>query len=161
MLQARAQNDAQAATYRQTVLSAFQSVEDNLARCASCRRSSRKQQQAALAAKRTVELSVVRFRNGVDSYVNVITAENAFLTAREAELQVQTAPIDASVTLINDLGGGWTTSQLGETERMAKHPKDAGKEPQIPADSAGPPTPNPPAHAGGGDRARRFHQAEQ
>jgi hypothetical protein len=79
----------------------------------------------------------VRFRNGVDSYVNVITAENAFLTAREAELQVKLRQLTASVGLINDLGGGWSMSQLGATESMAAHPPDAGQEPKIPAGEAG------------------------
>ena len=149
VLQARAQYDAQAATYRQTVLSAFQSVEDQLSSLRIPSQELAQERQALLAAKHTVELSLVRYRNGVDSYVNLITAENAFLSARETELQVRLRQLTSSVTLINDLGGGWTTSQLGETERMAKHPKDPGKEPLIPADSAGPPTPNPPGMPAG------------
>lgn len=142
--QARALNDAQAATYRQTVLSAFQSVEDNLSSLRILSQELAQQHRAALAAKRTVELSVVRFRNGVDSYVNVITAQNAFLTARDSELQVQLRELTASVSLINDLGGGWATSELGQTERMAQHPKGAGNEPRIPAEDAGQALPNPP-----------------
>jgi NodT family efflux transporter outer membrane factor (OMF) lipoprotein len=137
VLQARAQNDAQAATYRQTVLAAFQSVEDNLAALRILSEELAQQHQAVMAAKRFVQLSVVRFRNGVDSYVNVITAENTFLTAREAELQVKLRQLTASVGLINDLGGGWSVSQLGATERMAAHPPDAGQEPKIPAGEAG------------------------
>jgi hypothetical protein len=81
--------------------------------------------------------------------VNLITAENAFLAARETELQVRLRQLTSSVTLINDLGGGWATSQLGETERMAKQPKDPGKEPIVPTDNAGPPTPNPPGMPAG------------
>jgi NodT family efflux transporter outer membrane factor (OMF) lipoprotein len=143
--QARALNDAQAATYRQTVLSAFQSVEDNLSSLRILSQELAQQHRAAVAAKRTVELSVVRFRNGVDSYVNVITAQNAFLTARDSELQVQLRELTASVSLINDLGGGWATSEFGQTERMAQHPKGAANEPQIPANDAGQAVPNPPA----------------
>jgi NodT family efflux transporter outer membrane factor (OMF) lipoprotein len=149
VLQARAQYDAQAATYRQTVLSAFQSVEDQLSSLRILSQELVQERQALLAAKHTVELSLVRYRNGVDSYVNLITAENAFLAARETELQVRLRQLTSSVTLINDLGGGWASSQLGETERMAKHPPDAGKEPIIPADNAGPPTPNPPGMPAG------------
>jgi NodT family efflux transporter outer membrane factor (OMF) lipoprotein len=144
VLQARALNDAQAATYRQTVLSAFQSVEDNLAALRILSQELDQQHRATLAAERTVRLSVVRFRNGVDSYVNVITAENAFLSSRESELQVKLRQLTASVTLINDLGGGWGTTQLDRTERMAENPPDAGKEPQIPANDAGRPVANPP-----------------
>ena len=89
VLQARAQYDAQAATYRQTVLSAFQSVEDQLSSLRILSQELVQERQAMLAAKHTVELSLVRYRNGVDSYVNLITAENAFLSARETELQVR------------------------------------------------------------------------
>jgi NodT family efflux transporter outer membrane factor (OMF) lipoprotein len=144
VLQARALNDAQAATYRQTVLTAFQSVEDQLAALRILSLELTQQHSATMAAKRTVALSVVRYRNGVDSYVNVITAENAFLTAREAELQVRLRQLIASVSLINDLGGGWATPQLSQTERMAEHPPRAGGKPQIPAENAGPPVANPP-----------------
>jgi NodT family efflux transporter outer membrane factor (OMF) lipoprotein len=149
VLQARAQYDAQAATYRQTVLGAFQSVEDQLSSLRILSQELVQERQALLAAKHTVELSLVRYRNGVDSYVNLITAENAFLSARETELQVRLRQLTSSVTLINDLGGGWAASQLGETERMARHPKDPGKEPLIPADNAGAPTPNPPGMPAG------------
>jgi NodT family efflux transporter outer membrane factor (OMF) lipoprotein len=149
VLQARAQNEAQAATYRQTVLGAFQSVEDQLSSLRILSEELVQQQRATLAAKHTVELSIVRYRNGVDSYVNVITAENAFLSARETELQVRLRQLTSSVSLINDLGGGWGTSHLAETERMAKHPPDQGKGSIVPADNAGPPTPNPPAMPAG------------
>jgi NodT family efflux transporter outer membrane factor (OMF) lipoprotein len=149
VLQARAQNEAQAATYRQTVLGAFQSVEDQLSSLRILSEELAQQRRAMLAAKHTVELSLVRYRNGVDSYVNLITAENAFLSAREAELQVRLRQLTSSVILINDLGGGWAGSKLGETECMAKHPPDQGKGPIVPADNAGPPTPNPPGMPAG------------
>jgi NodT family efflux transporter outer membrane factor (OMF) lipoprotein len=142
--QARALNDSQVATYRQTVLSAFQSVEDNLAALRILSTELGQAHKATLAAKRAVELTVVLFRNGVDSYVSVITAQNAFLSARESELAVQLKQLTASVSLINDLGGGWGTAQLSQTERMAQHPPDAGKAPVVPAENAGPTVPNPP-----------------
>jgi NodT family efflux transporter outer membrane factor (OMF) lipoprotein len=144
VLQARAQNDSQAANYRQTVLTAFQSVEDNLAALRILSVELGQAHKATVAAQRAVQLTIVLFRNGVDSYVNVITAQNAFLTARETELQVQLRQLIASVTLINDLGGGWATSQMNQTERMAEHPPEAGKEAKIPAEDAGQAVPNPP-----------------
>ncbi len=101
-----------AANYRQTVLTAFQSVEDNLASLRILSTELKQQHTAAVAAQRTVQLSLVRYQNGVDSYVNVITAQNTFLTNREAELQVQLRQLTASVNLINNLGGGWSTSRL-------------------------------------------------
>jgi len=142
--QARALNESQVATYRQTVLSAFQSVEDELAALRILSTELGQAHKATIAAKRAVELTVVLFRNGVDSYVNVITAQNAFLAAREVELAVQLKQLSASVSLINDLGGGWGASQLGQTEQMARHPPDAGAAPVVPAINAGPAAPNPP-----------------
>jgi NodT family efflux transporter outer membrane factor (OMF) lipoprotein len=143
LMQAHALNDSQVATYRQTVLSAFQSVEDNLAALHILSTELSQAHKATEAARHAVELTVVLYRNGVDSYVQVITAQNAFLIARETELQIQLRQLTASVTLINDLGGGWNVSDLGQTEAMAKHPPDAGKEPVIPADNSAT-VPNPP-----------------
>jgi NodT family efflux transporter outer membrane factor (OMF) lipoprotein len=131
---ARALNDSQVATYRQTVLSAFQSVEDNLASLRILSLELSQARKASLAAKRAVQLTLVLFRNGVDSYVNVITAQNAFLNARETELQVQLRLLTSSVMLIDDLGGGWTASDLGETQRMAEHPPNPDREPRVPAE---------------------------
>jgi NodT family efflux transporter outer membrane factor (OMF) lipoprotein len=143
LMQAHALNDSQVATYRQTVLSAFQSVEDNLAALRILSTELAQAHKATESARHAVELTVVLYRNGVDSYVQVITAQNAFLSARETELQIQLRQLTASVNLINDLGGGWGMSDLGQTEAMAKHPPDAGKEPVIPAEDSAT-APNPP-----------------
>jgi NodT family efflux transporter outer membrane factor (OMF) lipoprotein len=121
VLQARALNESQVATYRQTVLSAFQSVEDNLAALRIYATELQQAHRATLAAKRAVELTVVLVSNGVDSYVNLLIAQNAFLTARQSELQVQLRQLIASVTLINALGGGWTSAQRADDERTALH----------------------------------------
>jgi NodT family efflux transporter outer membrane factor (OMF) lipoprotein len=140
--QARALNDEAAATYRETVLTAFQSVEDNLAALRILSLELKQEHNAVVAAQRTVELSIIRYRNGVDSYVNVITAQNTFLTNRETELQVQLKQLTASVNLINNLGGGWSTASWGQTERLALHPPVPGSAADVPA---APGTPNPPA----------------
>jgi hypothetical protein len=58
-------------------------------------------------------------------------------------LQIQLRQLTASVNLINNLGGGWGVSDLGQTEAMAKHPPEAGKNPLIPAENSGV-VPNPP-----------------
>jgi NodT family efflux transporter outer membrane factor (OMF) lipoprotein len=141
--QARALNDQAAANYRQTVLSALQSVEDNLASLRILAQELTEQHQAAVAAQRAVELSVVRFRNGVDSYVNVITAQNAFLNARQAEVQVQLRQLTASINLINNLGGGWAGSPWQQTESLAMHPPAASKA-ESPAGEPKTAAPNPP-----------------
>jgi hypothetical protein len=77
--------------------------------------------------------------------VQVITAQNAFLSARETELQVQLRQLTASVSLINDLGGGWSMADLGQTEATAKHPPDPDKEPLVPVENSGARVANPPA----------------
>ncbi len=89
-----------------------------------------------------MQLSLVRYQNGVDSFVNVITAQNTFLTNREAELQVQLRQLTASVNLINNLGGGWNTSDWTQMERTAEHPPGTTAAAQ-PTDSS-PAVANPP-----------------
>jgi NodT family efflux transporter outer membrane factor (OMF) lipoprotein len=142
--QARALNDQAAANYRQAVLSALQSVEDNLASLRILSQELAEQHSAALAAQQTVALSVTRYRNGIDSYVNVITAQNTFLTSREAELQVQLRQLTASVNLINNLGGGWSTSEWPNTERAAQNPSGAAKGPEAAPQDAAAVIANPP-----------------
>jgi NodT family efflux transporter outer membrane factor (OMF) lipoprotein len=140
--QARAVNDQAVANYRQTVLSALQSTEDNLASLRILSQELGEQHDATVAAQQSVKLSVVRYRNGIDSYVNVITAQNAFLSNREAELQVQLRQLSASVNLINNLGGGWRAGDLSPTERPAERrtePSDVGG-----VATHDPGTPNPP-----------------
>jgi NodT family efflux transporter outer membrane factor (OMF) lipoprotein len=142
--QARAVYDADVASYRQTALSAFQSVEDNLASLRILSRELVQQHRAAAAAQRLVQLSIARYQNGLDSYVNVITAQNTFLTNRLGELQVQLRQVTASIALVNNLGGGWDASELGQTEKAALHPAAAGAVAGAPAGNAGPAVPNPP-----------------
>jgi NodT family efflux transporter outer membrane factor (OMF) lipoprotein len=141
--QARAQFDAAAANYRQTVLTALQGVEDNLASLRILTAELKQQHEAAVAAKRAVELSVVRFQQGVDSYINVITAQNSFLTARETEVQLQLRQLTASVNLINNLGGGWSTAQWSDSEKMAL--RGPGEPSKLP-DGTDVAVANPPPH---------------
>ena len=146
MAQARAQNDSQVANYRQTVLGAFQSVEDNLAALRILATELGQAHEATTAAQRAVELTVVRFRNGLASYVNVITAQNAFLSARQTELGVQLRQLTASIALVNDLGGGWTAPRWDQNpgpDTLLPRAVSATATPGPPA-SPGPPVPNPP-----------------
>ncbi|MGA2778622.1 MAG: efflux transporter outer membrane subunit [Steroidobacteraceae bacterium] len=150
VLQAHALNDAAVANYRQAVLSAFESVEDNLASLRILSKELTERHNATVAAQHTVEYSVVRYRNGVDSYVNVITAQNTFLSSRESELQVRLEQQIASVNLINNLGGGWNTADWARTERLTQQAAAARERAQARAGSAAagntaPAAPNPPA----------------
>jgi NodT family efflux transporter outer membrane factor (OMF) lipoprotein len=147
LLQAQALNESQIATYRQTVLTAFQSVEDNLAALRIYALELRQAHQATLAAKRAVELTVVLVRNGVDSYINLFTVQNTFLTARQSELQVQLRQLVASVTLVNALGGGWSSPQREQDEHLALHAAatvQPGSPPALNAHVAANPPPIPP-----------------
>jgi NodT family efflux transporter outer membrane factor (OMF) lipoprotein len=159
--QAHALNDQAAANYRQAVLSALQSVEDNLASLRILSQELAEQHQAAVAAQRAVELSVVRFRNGVDSYINVITAQNAFLSARESEVQVQLRQLTASVNLINNLGGGWDKAPWRQTERMAEHPPAAANDTDAAANRAETAPPNPPPLPNGDIRPEDILQQDR
>ena len=141
--QAWATYDQAVANYRQSVLTAFQSVEDDLTNLRILSKEVGQQHRATAAAQHTVQLTVVRYQNGLDSYVNVITAQNSFLTNRLAELQVQLRQLTASIALINNLGGGWSTSQRGATEALAQKRPGPGNQAQIPAENAGPGIPNP------------------
>ncbi len=110
--QARAAFDEATATYRQTVLSAFQAVEDNLAAVRILEEEAREQRVAVASAQHLLDLANTRFRLGIDSYLNVITAQTALLSNRETEVQIEVRRMMASVSLVKALGGGWDPSKL-------------------------------------------------
>jgi NodT family efflux transporter outer membrane factor (OMF) lipoprotein len=141
--QAWAAYDQSVANYRQAVLTACQSVEDDLTSLRILSKEVGQQHKATAAAQHTVQLSVVRYQNGLDSYVNVITAQNAFLTNRLTELQVQLRQLTASVSLVNNLGGGWSIGQLKATEDQAMKRPAGGAVAEVPPANASS-APNPP-----------------
>ena len=98
------------ATYRQTVLTAFQEVEDNLAALRLLRQVIDEQSAAVASAERSLQVADVRYRSGIDPYLNVITAQTALLTAQQALVTFRGQQLVASVQLIKALGGGWNPS---------------------------------------------------
>ncbi len=116
--QAQAAYEGAVANYRQTVLTSFQAVEDNLASLRILSDEVVQEHTAVNSANRYLDLSLTRFRAGVDSYLNVITAQNSVLTNRETELQIQLRQMTASVSLIMALGGGWDVSQLPQPKSL-------------------------------------------
>jgi NodT family efflux transporter outer membrane factor (OMF) lipoprotein len=110
--QAKAQYDAAVANYRLTVLSAFESVEDNLNAIQVLSKELDLQQTTVKSAEHTFNLSLTRFKAGIDSSLNVSTAENALLNARQAALQVKLRKAQASIALVIGLGGGWEVSDF-------------------------------------------------
>jgi NodT family efflux transporter outer membrane factor (OMF) lipoprotein len=118
--QAQAQYEQTVANYRQSVLTAFQAVEDNLSTLRILSQEVVEQHTAINSATRFLDLSLTRYRGGVDSYLNVITAQNTVLTNRETEVQVQVRQMTASVSLVMALGGGWDVAQLPKISSMTK-----------------------------------------
>jgi NodT family efflux transporter outer membrane factor (OMF) lipoprotein len=110
--QAQATYDQTVANYRQTVLSAFQEVEDNLAAQRILADEAETQQAAVAAADQSLALSLNRYRGGVTTYLEVITAQSIALSDERAGVQILGRRMAASVQLIKALGGGWDTKEL-------------------------------------------------
>ncbi len=112
---AQAAYDATIANYRQTALTAFQEVEDNLAALRILEQESAKQHEATEAAVSSQQLEMNRYKGGLDTYLSVITAQSIALTNQRTEVDLMRRRMDASVQLIRALGGGWDTSKLPKT----------------------------------------------
>jgi len=117
---ARAAYDQSVANYRQTILAAFQNVEDELASLRVLGQQSGVQQAAVQAAQQAVEITLNEYQAGTVAYTIVITAQAALLTDQENALQVQEGRLLASVALVEALGGGWDTSQLPSQHELQK-----------------------------------------
>jgi NodT family efflux transporter outer membrane factor (OMF) lipoprotein len=105
--QAWASYRLQVANYRQTVLAAIQAVEDNLSTLRILSQELKQQADAVASSRRYLNLARDRYRLGIDSYLNVITAETTFLGNQRSEYNLQVEQINATVQLIEALGGGW------------------------------------------------------
>jgi NodT family efflux transporter outer membrane factor (OMF) lipoprotein len=112
--------NADVASYRQTVLTAFQQVEDNLATVRILSQQMVQQQAAAQSAQRFLDLEMARYETGVDPYIDVVTAQNTLLADQEALATLHTEEMTGSVQLIEALGGGWDTSQLPTPADVSK-----------------------------------------
>jgi NodT family efflux transporter outer membrane factor (OMF) lipoprotein len=110
--QARDGYEAQVANYRQSVLNAFQEVEDNLAALRILDQESGVQAAAVAAAEHSLKLSTSRYKGGVTTYLEVLTAQTVQLSNERTQADITTRQYVASVQLILALGGGWDTSQL-------------------------------------------------
>jgi NodT family efflux transporter outer membrane factor (OMF) lipoprotein len=109
--EAQATYDANAAAYRQAVLSAFQGVEDNLAALRILEAEATQENLAVESARRSLQLAIERYKNGVDTYLDVIAAEEVTFTNESTAVDILTRRMTASVALVQALGGGWETSQ--------------------------------------------------
>ncbi len=125
--QSRAQYMATVANYRQTVLTAFQEVEDNLAAQRILSQQVSQQDAAVESAARTLDLAMHRYEAGIDSYLNVIIAQVALLTNQQTAVTIRSQQMTSSVQLILALGGGWNVAELPTPEQIT------GKAPQSPS----------------------------
>lgn len=116
--QFRAQYDASVANYRQSVLVAFQQVEDNLAALRILSEEIQEQGEAVKSAQRVVTVSTDRYRLGIDPYLNVIVAQATLLSNQQTDVSLRVQQITASVQLIEALGGGWDTSKLPTPQQI-------------------------------------------
>lgn len=110
--QSRALYDKSVDNYRQTVLMAFQEVEDNLAALSVLQDEAKTEDAAVAAAQRSLDLSTTRYRGGVTNYLEVTTAQSAALTDEVTALDILIRRMNASVFLIKAIGGGWDASQI-------------------------------------------------
>ncbi len=109
---ARAAYDATGATYRQTVLSSFQAVEDNLAALRILEEENGVQDDAVKAAQKSVSLTTDQYKAGTVSYLNVAAIQTIALTDEVTAIQIRGRRVAAAVLLVQALGGGWTEAQL-------------------------------------------------
>jgi NodT family efflux transporter outer membrane factor (OMF) lipoprotein len=112
---AAAAYDESVANYRQTALTAFQEVEDNLATLRVLEQQSHAQRVAVEAAQESLDLSMSRYKGGLVTYLEVISAQSIDLQNEYAEVDILRRRMDASVLLIKALGGGWDVAKLPGT----------------------------------------------
>ena len=109
---ARANYDSSVATYRQTVLSAFEQVEDALAALRVYAAEARKDRETIEAARRAVTVYLNQYQAGTVAFTSVVTAQATLLVAEESLLAVQQSQLIESVALIQAIGGGWHADEL-------------------------------------------------
>jgi NodT family efflux transporter outer membrane factor (OMF) lipoprotein len=112
--EARAAYDSQVASYRETVLTGFQQVEDNLAALRILNNEASVQDQAVAAAQTSLDLSNTRYQGGVTNYLEVIIAQGAALSDEVTAVNILGRRMANTVLLIQALGGGWNRSSLPE-----------------------------------------------
>ena len=107
--------DSTIASYRQTSLTAFQEVEDNLSALRVLEEEAAKQHEATQSAETSQQLEMNRYKGGLVTYLDVITAQSIALTNERTEVALKQRRMDASVQLVRALGGGWDVSKLPKT----------------------------------------------
>ncbi len=112
VVQYQAQYNADAAAYKQTVLTAFQQVEDYIATLRVTSGQITQQDTAVKAAQRYVDIATSRYETGLDPYLDVITAQTTLLSDQQTAVTLRVSEMTAAVELVQALGGGWNVNQL-------------------------------------------------
>jgi len=110
--QSRHQYEAQSAAYKNAIYAAFQDVEDNLSQLRILDQENAVEARAVASAQHSLDLSEQRYKGGVTTYLEVLTAETTLISNQRTLTDLQARQFGASVQLIRALGGGWDTSQL-------------------------------------------------
>jgi NodT family efflux transporter outer membrane factor (OMF) lipoprotein len=118
--QARAAYDQTVDTYRQTVLTAFQQVEDELAALGILEEEAVVQDRAVKAARDSVRLTTDQYEGGIVSYLNVVVVQATALANEQTAVNIQGRRLAASVQLVQALGGGWSADELPSTSDLAR-----------------------------------------
>ena len=125
--QAKAAFDQSAANYQQSVLGAFQEVEDNLAALRLLEGEAKTQDAAVASAQRSLQLSNNRYKGGVATYLEVITAQSIALNDQRVAVEIAGRRMTAAVSLIKALGGGWSTADLPMAQKDPRQPAGSGQ----------------------------------
>ncbi len=113
--------DQTVANYRNTVLTAFQEVEDNISELRILSVELGQQDTAVKSANRSLKLATDRYRFGIDPYLNVITAQTTLLSNQQTAVNLRILQMTSSVQLIKALGGGWSVTQIpGQSQLISK-----------------------------------------
>jgi NodT family efflux transporter outer membrane factor (OMF) lipoprotein len=138
--QYRAQYDESVANYRETVLTAFQQVEDNLASLRILSVEIQQQNAAVTSAERNLSLATDRYKLGIDPYLNVITAQTTLLGAQQTAVNLHIQQMTSSVSLVEALGGGWDSTQLPSQHQLVSSSTTNSAAPNPSSNPQGTPT---------------------
>jgi NodT family efflux transporter outer membrane factor (OMF) lipoprotein len=117
--------NADVASYRQTVLAAFQQVEDYLAQTRILSQQIQQQRGAVDSAQTALTLEMGRYQTGIDPYLDVVTLQNTVLSDQQTLASLQIEQMTGAVELVEALGGGWDTSQLPTPAQVTASPSKA------------------------------------
>ena len=114
--------NADVASYRQTVLGAFQQTEDALAEVRILSQEVQQEELAVKSAQTFLQLEEVRYQSGIDPYLNVLIAQTTLLADEQTLNNLQIEEMTSAVALVEALGGGWDNSQLPNPSQVTQKP---------------------------------------